>query len=284
MKVAYEHVRPGETASFYSGRFEGASFPHSYHMHEEIELVYIVKGRGRLVTGDYSGRFEKGELFLFGENLPHAFFCDTAPDGAAGQVRSLYVQFKRDCFGELFFNLPEMNHAGKLLDRSGRGARFIGIDRDETEALLDSLFTADSMLKMARFLELMDMVSGLQKIQLLATEQYIRTEVHRESERLSRAIDYLHRNYAEQMTLDDVATAAHLSPAAFSRFFKKHMGQSYIDYLIELRLSEASRLLLETDAAITEIAFSVGFRNLSHFNRQFLKRKNMSPREFRIVK
>lgn len=281
MKVAYEHVKRDESSSFYAKKFEDEDFVHSYHVHEECEVVYIKEGRGRLVVGDFSGRFEPGGLYLLGPNLPHAFFSDAAREGGARRVCSLYAQFTPTCFGEGFFDLPEMQSAGKLLRRAARGIEFSGLDSKKAEILLAKLLMSAPMERMARFIELFHLITSGGEQRLLTSEQYVRTEVHRESERLNRAISYIHRSFSGEVMLAAVAAEANLSEAAFSRFFKKSMDQSFIDYLIDLRLSEACRLLLETDMTITEIAYAVGFKNLSNFNRQFLKRKGQTPRSFR---
>ncbi|MDZ8118398.1 AraC family transcriptional regulator [Pontiella agarivorans] len=282
MKLAYEHIRKDVGTSFYAHRFEDRDFVHSYHVHEEAELIYIKAGRGRLVAGDYSGRFEAGELFLFGENLPHAFFSDTLQEKQPQRVCSLYVQFRPSCLGEHFFDLPEMEDLRRVLAKSKRGLKFSGFDSRRIEALFDDVLQARPVRRIACFIEIQDEISRCRN-RMLASRQYLRAEVHHDSERLNRAIDYIHRKFTEAVTLDEIAAAAHLSPEAFSRFFKKYMGIPFIEYVIQLRLSEACRMLLETDLPITEIAFSVGFRNLSNFNRQFLKHKGSSPRDFRKV-
>lgn len=280
MKLAYEHIRKDVDSSFYVKKFEDRNFVHSYHVHEEAELIYIKEGRGRLVAGDYSGRFESGELFLFGENLPHAFFSDSVHEESPQRVCSLYVQFKPTCLGETFFDLPEMEGINKVLSKSKRGLKFSGYDVEQIEELFSRILEVRPALRVACFIEFQDQISNCRN-RMLATKQYLRAEVHHESERLNKAIDYIHRKFTDSITLDEISAAAHLSPEAFSRFFKKYMGIPFIEYVIQLRLSEACRLLLETDLPITDIAFSVGFRNLSNFNRQFLKHKTMSPREFR---
>lgn len=280
MKVAYEHIRKDVDSSFYVKKFQDRNFVHSYHVHEEAELIYIKEGRGRLVAGDYSGRFEAGELFLFGANLPHAFFSDSVHENAPQRVCSLYVQFKPTCLGDTFFDLPEMEGMKNVLSKSKRGLKFFGYNAEQIEELFGRIMEVRSALRVACFIEFQDQISTCRN-RMLATKQYLRAEVHHESERLNKAIGFIHRKFTETITLEEIASAAHLSPEAFSRFFRKYMGIPFVEYVIQLRLSEACRMLLETDRQITDIAFSVGFRNLSNFNRQFLKHKGVSPRVFR---
>ena len=72
-----------------------------------------------------------------------------------------------------------------------------------------------------------------------------------------------------------------MSPAAFSRFFRRAMGRTFTDYLTELRVTTACTLLRESDDPITSVAEQAGFANLANFNRRFLQRKAMTPSEYR---
>ncbi len=281
MRLEYEHILKKNNSSFYASTFVGESFECPYHIHEEFEIVLISKGRGRIVVGDYSSRYEPQSLYFFGSNLPHTFFSDSLLQGEEQISESHYAQFKQNCLGTEFFNLKELKQFNKLLKDSERGLQFKNFDYNKIESLFSKLNDENSLIKLSAFIEILANLAITPGYESLATEHYTRVNSHYESDRLNRSIDTIHRNFAQQISLEEVASVANLSPAAFSRFFKNHMNQSFIDYLIELRLSEASRLLLETDLPITDISLDVGFKNLSNFNRQFLKRKNISPRKFR---
>ena len=115
----------------------------------------------------------------------------------------------------------------------------------------------------------------------LASVGYAPVLNHRDSERLNRAIQFINKHLSGALQLSDVANEAGMSTQAFSRFFHKFMGISFIDYVTSLRISRACRYLLETDKTIAAICYLCGFNNLSNFNRQFLRYKNTTPREFR---
>lgn len=72
-----------------------------------------------------------------------------------------------------------------------------------------------------------------------------------------------------------------MSPVAFSRFFKLRTGKTLSDYIIDIRLGYASRMLVDSNKTISEICFECGFNNLSNFNRIFKKKRNMTPKLFR---
>jgi AraC-like DNA-binding protein len=85
----------------------------------------------------------------------------------------------------------------------------------------------------------------------------------------------------DEIRLNTLAEMASMSPSAFSRFFKLHTGRNLSDYIIDIRLGFAARMLVDTIKSVSEIGFECGFNNLSNFNRIFKKKKGCSPSEFR---
>jgi AraC-like DNA-binding protein len=102
-----------------------------------------------------------------------------------------------------------------------------------------------------------------------------------DSRRVLKVKDYISKNYMNEIRLTDVASLAGMSPSAFSRFFKLHTGRNLSDYIIDMRLGYASRMLVDSTHSIAEIGYGCGFNNLSNFNRIFKKKKGCSPSEFR---
>jgi AraC-like DNA-binding protein len=94
-------------------------------------------------------------------------------------------------------------------------------------------------------------------------------------------LDHLFKNSGDPVSQAEAARLVRLSPAAFSRFFRRSVGKTFQAYLTDLRLSEACRQLLESDRTISEIAFAAGFGNLSNFNRSFRIARGMPPGRFR---
>ena len=93
---------------------------------------------------------------------------------------------------------------------------------------------------------------------------------------------FIHEHLAEQMSLEDVASAVNVSPFHFCKLFKRATGLTFTDFVNRARVEKAKRLLLKPGARITEIAYDVGFQSLSHFNRSFRRIADESPSEFRL--
>jgi AraC-like DNA-binding protein len=94
-------------------------------------------------------------------------------------------------------------------------------------------------------------------------------------------IQFLLENRSRPISLDETAEKANLSKEAFCRFFKLRTRKTFTQYLLQLRINDAQRLLQETDLGISEIAYRVGFENLSYFNRSFKSISGVTPMHFR---
>jgi AraC-like DNA-binding protein len=93
--------------------------------------------------------------------------------------------------------------------------------------------------------------------------------------------EYIDQHYKEEIRLAQLADIAGMTPVSFSRFFKVRTGRSLTDYIIDIRLGYAARLLVDSTMSIAEICYDCGFNNLSNFNRIFKKKKRCAPKEFR---
>lgn len=98
---------------------------------------------------------------------------------------------------------------------------------------------------------------------------------------IMKALDYIAAHYTENLSLQSVADSVHLSKSYFSLYFKKLTGRNFIDYLIELRVREAKRLLAQEDSRIYDVAKAAGFNDVKYFNRVFKKVTGLTPVEYR---
>ena len=280
MKPKFEHIPRSNDASFSCLEYEGAVFDCPYHVHPEAEVLLIDSGRGRFLAGEKLGRFGPRDLFVFGGNLPHMFDSDP-PRVPAEQARSRYIQFEADCLGAGFMDLPEMKKLRTLFKSARRGLYIRGERSPQLLEKFGRAYTAKGAEKIAAFLILLEGLASSRIVEPLASEGFLCEQTHRDSARLERAFAHIHSHLNATLTLADTARAASFSPQAFSRFFHQHVGMTFQGYVIDLRLVEACRLLIETDLTVTEICFQTGFNNLSNFNRHFLDRKKMPPRQYR---
>jgi hypothetical protein len=141
--------------------------------------------------------------------------------------------------------------------------------------------------KTDRFAVLMEFLNILHTLSLctgactLATTSYAKVNIEDDSRRILRVKKYISDNYKYELRLKDLADLANMSESAFCRFFKLHTGRRLSDYIIDIRLGYATRMLIDTTETIAEISFKCGYNNLSNFNRIFKRKKGCSPTEFR---
>ena len=281
MRIVFEKVPDSEGSSFGCFHAGGRVFDCPYHIHPEVEILHILSGRGLLVVGDYIGRFAPGDLFLLGSGLPHMLCGDPVTPDSSELTHIRYAQFKQENFGDSFWQMPEQKTVAQLLAQSARGIRFDEANTLRLLPTMDRLWETYGARRLWSLLELLEEMLPATEMTTLASVGYAPVLNHRDSERLNRAIQFMNKHLSETLQLSDVANEAGMSTQAFSRFFHKFMGISFIDYVTSLRISRACRYLLETDKTIAAICYVCGFNNLSNFNRQFLRHKNTTPREFR---
>lgn len=281
MRIVFEKVPDSEGSSFGCFHAGGRVFDCPYHIHPEVEILHILSGRGLLVVGDHIGRFAPGELYLLGSGLPHMLCSDPATPESNEPTHIRYVQFKQENFGTAFWQMPEQQAVARLLALSSRGICFDEASTTHLVSSMDRLWETFGAQRLWNLMQLLEEMAPLRDTHLFASVGYAPVITHRDSERLNRAIQFINNHLTEALKLADAANETGMSPQAFSRFFHRFMGIPFVEYVTSLRISLACRYLLETDKTIAAICYLCGFNNLSNFNRQFLRQKNTTPKEFK---
>ncbi|MDG3087597.1 AraC family transcriptional regulator [Vibrio hannami] len=274
MKAIRENILYA-SGSFTAYLFEGDSFNHPYHFHVENEIVLISKSSGKLILGDHLSEYKEGDIFVLGENMPHSFVCDPNSEG----TRSLVIQFNNNCFGEQFFQLPEFKTISQMLEKSKYGVKIVD-EEGRLKKLIEETCNSNGVKSVINLLNLLYEISQLERIELISPNNSY-TDVNLETHKLNAAIDWLDANFAQPVHLGEIANITNLSENGFCRAFKKATGKTFLEYLSDKRVHEAARLLIESERSVTQIAYEVGFSNISSFNRYFKKVKKVSPTEFR---
>jgi AraC-like DNA-binding protein len=258
--------------------FNLLAFVHPWHRHPEVELTWIIEGEGLRHVGDSVEPFQAGDFCLVGADLPHAWLSHKG-EGKAGRARSLVVQFDPARFGDAFWALPECARIARLLVRAAQGLCF---RRSLGERLAKKLAGVETPLaRLTTVLEILDELARATGARALSLGAWTRDYRAKADPKLRRVLAHLGENAGEAISQAQVARRVGMSPAAFSRFFRRAVGKTFQSYLTDLRLGMACRQLLETDRRVSEIAYAAGFGNLSNFNRAFRQSRGVAPREFR---
>ncbi|MFC3811791.1 AraC family transcriptional regulator [Lacihabitans lacunae] len=273
---------PADT-SFNLMRLDAPFFPTPWHYHPEIELVLMLESTGKKYVGSSITDFEPGDLCLIGGLLPHYYKSDEEyhKNNEELRARSIVCHFNFDFVGTPFWEAPESFAIKALLERSKRGIQFSSETSKKVEDRLRKLSEVEGMSRLLLFLEILDELAKSKDIEYLTTDPIqIRNEV--DSDRIKKVLEHVSENFQNQIMLDDVAQLANMSESAFSRYFKKRTRKTFSNFLTEIRIEYACKLLQNDKMSISQIAFDSGFYNLSNFNRQFKSIKKITPLAYRM--
>lgn len=254
-----------------------------WHYHPEIDILLILKNTGYHTTGDFMGELRPGTLVLNGSNVPHAFQPNEPDDHDPANPAMLVLQFSEETLGRDFLSRLELKPLRDFLDSTGRSFEFFGETRARAEALIRGLPGLSGAKRVAQFILILDCLASAPESerQPLVSPIYAPTLSKENAKRIDRVKQWIVANLEGDTCLDDIAAHIGMSPKSFSRFFRKNTGKTFIQYVNELRIGLACRLLAQSDSRVSEICYASGFQNLSNFNRRFMDSKGLSPQEFR---
>mgnify|MGYP000216616752 FL=1 len=257
---------------------EGEIFYDKLHQHEEIQLCAIVKGEGSLVIGDSINEYKIGDILIIGSNLPHVFKSDTS-NFETSLMKTLF--FTKTSFGEEFFELGDFAEMQKLFKISESGG-IVTSNKTEISALFSSLKKASNF---ERFIIFLKIVNELLNAEINPLSKFIYQKKYSDNEgkRMSNIMEFTMNNFNKEIDLDTIAGISNMTPNAFCRYFKQRTNKTYFQFLIEVRIENACRLLKNHDALIAEVSEKSGFKNISNFNRKFKDNKGTTPSKYRIL-
>ena len=268
---------------FYIVERHKSEFTFPIHSHEDFELNFIEGGRGvRRVVGDSIETIGDFELTLVtGDGLEHAW-----EQGGCREkdIREITIQFSPRLLDDKLLSRNQFASIRKMFERARMGLTFSMPAIMRVYCLLDTLATKeermDQFLDMLRILYELSLDTGART---LASNSFAKTVAGRESRRVNKVKEFIAQHYTEEIKLDDLAGLVAMSPSAFSRFFKQYTGRGPVDYIIDVRMGVAARMLVDTTTSVSEICYACGFNNLSNFNRTFKARRGYTPRDFRAL-
>lgn len=279
-----EHLPRDTAASFAVRDFDYAYYPTPWHYHPEYEIVLVTESTGKRFIGDSITPFQAGDLALIGPNLPHLYRNDDTYYRADSglRARSIVVHFLEDSLGDQSLRLPEMQHIRRLLLRSANGLEFLGEANRDISKLLHEVIELNGFQRWLKLMEVLHRMADCAEHECGYISSTNISEYHEiDEERLYEVFNYLGSHFRGQVTLEQAAGLAKMTPSAFSRYFKYRTRKTFSSFLLELRVGHAAKLLMQTDRSVGEICYESGFNNLSNFNRHFKAFYQMQPREFR---
>ena len=197
-------------------------------------------------------------------------------------IREITIQFTSDVLPEPLLSKSQFHSIRRMLDRARCGLAFSGLTIMKVFGKIDELtHQRRGFHAVLSFLELLYDLSLADDSRTLSSSSFARIKTSNESRRVNKVQQYIASHYAEDVRLETLADLAGMTPVAFSRFFHQRTGRSLSEYIIEIRLGIAARMLIDTTKMVAEICYDCGFNTLSNFNRLFRKHKGCTPTAFR---
>ena len=280
MQLQYKPVEKDSFKSIYVKRIHRPYVGGNWHFHQEFELIYFLEGQGMRIVGDHISNFQKGELVMVGEWLPHLWRNDAGLNGSTA-VDFVVLKFPIDFNGIPLFSLPELSEIKNLLKRSYRGILFSKNTLSKVHKTILQLTESNSTEILINFLRVLQILSKEQDYQLLSSLDFALPTQISEENRLQKVINYISINYVKMISLEEIAKIAFMTPPAFCRFFKASTNKTFSQFLNEFRIAQACQLLINGEKPIKQICYNVGFNSLTNFNRTFKTIKGLTPSSYR---
>lgn len=250
-----------------------------WHYHREVELIHFKKGEGTQFIGDNIKRFKAGDVALVGANLPHywrfddAYFEENPKVGADVRV----AHFCEDFWGSNFLDLPENASIKSVLEKAKRGLQITGRTRTAVAEVLEDLLDAEGPQRIVLLIQALVTISGCKQLETLASMGFKHDFMEAENDRINDIYDYTLKNFKRPIQLEEIASVANISPNSFCRYFKSRTRKTYSQFLIEIRVGHACKLLIESGMSIKQLCYESGFNNFTSFHKYFKLITGKSP-------
>ncbi len=261
---------------------EKIGFEYPIHYHPAYELTLILNSSGNRIVGNSVEKYYLNDLVLIGPEIYHKWDDDDMPPEKRNNAHVITIQFSKDLFNQSLFLKESFFSIKNLLKDSQRGLKFVGETFDIVSLKIQNLVTIKGFDALLEFLKILHLLSISNDKKFLAGEGFVSIKEYDKGDRVNKMYNYILANFNDRnLRITKLAQEANMSSSAFGHFFKKCTNKNFTQFVVDLRLGHASKLLLNSNLSISEIAFISGFNNIANFNRLFKKNKFDTPKRYR---
>jgi AraC-like DNA-binding protein len=253
-------------------------FYNTYHTHDELQIMLVIKGQGSAYIGDKILDFEEGDIYLLGQNLPHVF--KDKPSNGDLEIESISIFFLKEFMGNGFLELPESRLLGTLIEESKRGIQIEGQLLENITENIWNIYNSDGLNRLLMLVDTLEQIAQSEDVSFISSPGYHKPRRLVDGQKINDVFDFMLANYSREVKLEEIAEIAHMSATAFCRYFKHHTRKTYSRFLNEIRVGQACKMLVDDKLSISNICYDSGFKNISNFNRQFKKISGFTPSEY----
>lgn len=283
MKPVFEQIYFNKSQSLKMYEVNMPYFNAPLHFHPEVEIVLILESFGKRFVGESVELFKEGDLVLIGPEVPHVWLNDKSfmNKNNKSKARALVMHFNLNIFGSLLNNCYELARVSSIIEESKYG---IVIKDSQKEIISKRLFEIaghEGAKRITKLIELLEFIEEGKEYRLLNKDKIINKALIEKNKSFTSLHQYLLNNYTREINISQIAGFMDMSVSSFCRYFKKTAHITFTQYINQLRIDYACKLLIDNSYSISQICFETGFNNLSYFNRTFKAIMNKTPKEYR---
>lgn len=283
MKSALQKSPIPMSRIFVAKELKEKHFDATWHAHNEYQIFIVLKGKGTRFIGNTVQSFSEGDLTFLGPGMPHLWRSDSIYFDKRSRLltHGLVIYFRGDFIGDLI-EKEEMQQVRSLLMKAKQGIEYRGQAVVQLGTMIAQIIAAHSTASLIQLLQLLEKMAQTKAYRLLHNADYIYKLKESETRRINLVYNYAAQHFHTRITLRKAALLLNMTPTSFSRYFRMKTSKSFSDFISELRIRHACKLLCEDeDKTVGEVSYACGFNTLSNFNRQFKLHMKMTPKMYR---
>ena len=242
-----------ESRVFVIKKLQAPYFDPTFHMHPEFQLSYVVLGEGTRIVGDNIKSFKPIDMVLTGPNLPHVWRCDDKYFEKDSKLSTtvIVIYFQDHFLGETLHQTEEMKTINNLFRKSERGLEIRGETKVIVGKMMLHLLDLEGMDSIILLLEILNVLAKSNECNFIAQNHPVSSNREAETNRMNKVYGYVMKNFRQKISLDEVSELINMTTTSFSRYFKSRVNKSFSDFLKEIRITHACKLLKEEKTNIT---------------------------------
>lgn len=278
-----------EQLTIYSGtpiiarHYDYDKFTFPWHVHNEFEIIYVKESCGERFVADNMETFHPYDLTLVGHSVPH--YMKSAPEYEKGnkalRVKGVIIQFEEDFMAHAINNYADLSHIKKLLDESERGIHFSYPENSEIIRCIEQMPDSKGTMRIINLLHLLDLMANFPNKRYLGSVHFCQSVSLTMDSRMEKILNFLIAHYKEDIDLNEISSIVAMNASSFCRYFKEKSGKTFTEYILDLRIGQACKLLIENKMDVVQISLECGFNTITHFNRIFKRNTGFTPTEYR---
>lgn len=280
MEINEEKLTSQDNITFITRHYKQDHFTSPRHYHLEYEIAYIEQSEGKLFVGNNIADFNSGDLFIFAPRLVHCFKNLYSQATGSRSAKATIVLFKKEFLGVSFLERKEAILLNKLLANAEAGIQVFNPSSDVI-SFIKKLSLNEGLKSVLNLLTILDYLSKCSEYKLLSAKWMKKYYYKLNDGLINKILGYVEINFAKESIFREALGMSDMSVASFSRYFKNRTEKTFTQYVNEVRITNAQKLLINSNLKINDICNQCGFNNLTYFNRTFKDLNNISPRKFR---